>query len=218
MILQKAISLLVGYMFGLIETGYFYGKWKHVDLKSAGSGNTGTTNAVRVMGKKAGAIVFIGDFLKCLIPVLLMRLVIAPYLEGGAQDALVYAFYVGLGVVLGHNFPFYLKFQGGKGIACTACLVIVLDPLVAVFGEILFFATLYFTGYVSLASLLGVPMAFIGIILHEFWGGSDLSSCGQIELVVLSVIITALAYYKHRTNIVRLLNGTENKFRTRKQK
>ncbi len=218
MILQRALSLLVGYVFGLIETGYFYGKIKNVNLKSVGSGNTGTTNAVRVMGKKAGAVVFVGDFLKCLLPALIMRLVIAPHLAGGAEDALVYTFYVGLGVVLGHNFPFYLKFQGGKGIACTAALVIVLNPLVAILGAIVFFSTLYFTGYVSLASLLGVPISFSAILLVEFLGGSTLSGMGQVELVILSVIIVALAYYKHWANILRLRQGTENKFHTRKEK
>lgn len=215
---QKLLVILVGYLFGLIQTGYFYAKIMHVDLRSKGSGNTGTTNTLRVMGKKAGAIVFLGDFLKAFVPCMLMRFVFAKHLPDGDTDAMIYTFYIGLGVVLGHNFPFFLKFKGGKGIACTSAVAIALDGWIALLGFMAFALLVFLTGYVSFSSLYSVTQTFLLIIIHRFVWGYGLTKHGNIELVVLCVIITLLAFYQHRTNIVRLLNGTENKFNTKKHK
>lgn len=215
---QKILILLVGYLFGLIQTGYFYAKIMHVDLRSKGSGNTGTTNTLRVMGKKAGAIVFLGDFLKAFIPCMVMKFLIAKHLPDGDTDAMIYTFYIGLGVILGHNFPFFLKFKGGKGIACTGAVAIALDGWVALFGFSAFALLVFLTGYVSLSSLYSVTQTFVWIIIKQILGTYGLTKHGGIELIVLSVITAVLAYYQHRKNIVRLLNGTENKFNTRKHK
>ncbi|MBO7515996.1 MAG: glycerol-3-phosphate 1-O-acyltransferase PlsY [Lachnospiraceae bacterium] len=215
---QKILILLVGYLFGLIQTGYFYAKIMHVDLRSKGSGNTGTTNTLRVMGKKAGAIVFLGDFLKAFSPCMVMKFLIAKHLPDGDTDAMIYTFYIGLGVILGHNFPFFLKFKGGKGIACTGAVAIALDGWVALFGFTAFALLVFLTGYVSLSSLYSVTQTFVWIIIKQILGSYGLTKHGGIELIVLSVITALLAYYQHRKNIVRLLNGTENKFNTRKHK
>jgi len=215
---QKILVLLVGYLFGLVQTGYLYAKIMHVDLRSKGSGNTGTTNALRVLGKKAGAIVFLGDFLKAFIPCMLMRFLIAKHLPDGNADAMIYTFYIGLGVILGHNFPFFLKFKGGKGIACTGAVAIALDGWIALLGFSAFALLVFLTGYVSFSSLYSVLQTFVLILLHQFMHGYGLTSHGKIELVVLSVLTVMLAFYQHRANIVRLLNGTENKFNTKKHK
>lgn len=215
---QKIVILLVGYMFGLIQTGYFYAKIMHVDLRSKGSGNTGTTNTLRVMGKKAGAIVFLGDFLKAFIPCMVMKYVIAKHLPDGEFDAMIYTFYIGLGVILGHNFPFFLKFKGGKGIACTGAVAIALDGWLSLFGYGAFALLVFLTGYVSFASLYSVSQTFILIIIHNYVWSYGLTSHGKVELVVLCVITMMLAFYQHRKNIARLMNGTENKFNTRKHK
>ena len=215
---QKILVILVGYLFGLIQTGYFYAKIMHVDLRSKGSGNTGTTNTLRVMGKKAGAIVFLGDFLKALIPCLLMRFVFAKHLPEGDTDAMIYTFYIGLGVILGHNFPFFLKFKGGKGIACTGAVAIALDGWIALLGFMAFALLVFLTGFVSFSSLYSVSQTFILMIIHNYCWSYGLTSHGKIELVVLCVITTILAFYQHRKNIARLMNGTENKFNTRKHK
>ena len=106
----RVICLVMGYVFGLFQTGYLYGKMNHIDIRNYGSGNSGTTNALRVMGKKAGLIVFAGDFLKTVFACLAARIIFK-----GSPDTDLYVLYAGLGVVLGHNFPCYLNFKGGKG-------------------------------------------------------------------------------------------------------
>ena len=106
----RVICLVMGYVFGLFQTGYLYGKMNHIDIRNYGSGNSGTTNALRVMGKKAGLIVFAGDFLKTVFACLAARIIFK-----GSPDTDLYVLYAGLGVVLGHNFPVLLKLQGRKG-------------------------------------------------------------------------------------------------------
>ena len=120
--MERILCLLTGYVFGLFQTGYLYGKMHHIDIRQYGSGNSGTTNALRVMGKKAGLLVFMGDFLKTVFACLLVRLVMK-----GDPSVDLYVLYAGLGVVLGHNFPFYLHFKGGKGIASMAGILVSLS-------------------------------------------------------------------------------------------
>ena len=117
--MERGICLILGYVCGLLQTGYIYGKIHGIDIRQYGSGNSGTTNALRVLGKKAGLIVFIGDAFKALIPCLLVRAFCLgrPELTG---EAYLLVLYLGFGVILGHNFPFYMNFKGGKGIAATA--------------------------------------------------------------------------------------------------
>ena len=114
MIIARIISLLIGYIFGLFQTGYIYGKSKGIDIRTEGSGNAGTTNSLRVLGWKAGAITFAGDLLKAIFAVLLIKLIF-----GGiyGADTKVLELYAGFGTVFGLNFPCYLLFKGGEGIA-----------------------------------------------------------------------------------------------------
>ena len=108
-ILLTAICAVVSFFIGAIPFGLILGRvFNHTDIRKAGSGNIGTTNALRVMGKKAGALVFLGDFFKAIIAVELMEI-----LFSGNQSPALLGLYAGFGVVLGHNFPFYLKFKGG---------------------------------------------------------------------------------------------------------
>ncbi len=102
--LERVLCLAVGYVFGLFQTGYIYGRLNHIDLRNYGSGNSGTTNALRVLGKKAGLIVFLGDFFKTVIPCVILRLIVGP------DDPRLYLLilYTAFGVILGHNFPFYM--------------------------------------------------------------------------------------------------------------
>ena len=105
--------MLIGFIFGLFQTGYFYGKTQGVDIRKMGSGNAGSTNALRTMGIKAGMITLLGDCFKCVIAVLVVRGI---YGQSHADILPLLSLYTGFGAVLGHNFPFYLKFKGGKGI------------------------------------------------------------------------------------------------------
>ena len=116
--MERLVCLAVGYVCGLLQTGYIVGKMNHIDIRKQGSGNAGTTNALRVIGWKAGILTFFGDVLKCVAAV-----VITCLLFRGSDCLPLLAMYAGAGVTLGHNFPFYMNFKGGKGIAVMAGLV-----------------------------------------------------------------------------------------------
>ena len=143
--MERVICLLIGYVFGLFQTGYIVGKIKHIDIRKQGSGNAGSTNAVRVMGWKAGAMTFAGDVLKCVLAVLLVR-----YLYRDTDMTLLLGMYAGFGATLGHNFPFYLKFKGGKGIAVLAGLVVSTGFLLVPVPLAAFLIAVIFTRYFSL--------------------------------------------------------------------
>ena len=113
--MERIICLVIGYACGLLQSGYLVGKMHHIDIRKAGSGNSGSTNALRVMGLKAGLMTFAGDVLKCFAAVLIVRAI-----YHGSNILPLLMMYAGAGVTLGHNFPFYMNFKGGKGIAVMA--------------------------------------------------------------------------------------------------
>lgn len=212
--MERIICLLIGYVCGLVQTGYFYGKLHGTDLRKHGSGNSGATNTLRVMGKKAGATVLAGDLLKCVVACVFVRLIWgakAPEME------LLYVLYAGLGVVLGHDYPFYLKFKGGKGIASTGGLVIALfDWRIFLVCLLVFLAIIFVTRYVSLGSMLGSVTFFLmwtGITLS---GSNYLADAVRFESCAVVLVIALLAIIRHRSNIKRLLSGTENKLGAKK--
>lgn len=208
----RVSCLLIGYAFGLLQTAYIYGKAHGIDIRQYGSGNAGTTNTLRVLGTKAGLIVFAGDCLKCMAAVWLVRL-----LFGGSHRDMIYllCLYAGAGAILGHNYPFYLKFKGGKGIAATAGMVLSFHPYFIITGLILFFVPFFTTHYVSLGSLLVYAGLMIQMIVFGQSGlGSVFSGMTQgqlIEMYVLFGCLLVMAFWKHRENIKRLLHGTERK-------
>ena len=118
--MERLICLAVGYVCGLFQTGYLVGKMNHIDIRKEGSGNSGTTNALRVLGWKAGIFTFLGDVLKCVAAYFIVR-----FMYRGSDCLPLLVMYAGAGVTLGHNFPFYMNFKGGKGIAVMAGLVFI---------------------------------------------------------------------------------------------
>lgn len=212
----RGISLVIGYVFGLFQTGYIYGKLNNVDIRSMGSGNAGTTNAMRTLGVKAGLITFFGDIMKTILAILVAR-----WLFAGQYPELYRALgmYAGLGAVLGHNFPFYLKFKGGKGIAATSGLIVAFGTWeMIVLGLLVFFSIGIITRYVSLASICLMLTFFLEVVLFGQLGYyGELSTGLLMEIYVLGAIFAGLAIFRHRANIVRLLNGTENKFGIKKK-
>ena len=210
--MERVICLLNGYVFGLFQTGYIVAKIKHIDIRKQGSGNAGSTNAVRVMGWKAGAMTFAGDVLKCVLAVLLVR-----YLYRDTDMTLLLGMYAGFGATLGHNFPFYLKFKGGKGIAVLAGLVVSTGFLLVPVPLAAFLIAVIFTRYVSLGSLLAATMFFLEIVLFGVQGNLDLGAKYLPELYLLAGVIMALAWIRHRENIKRLLAGEENRFGSKKK-
>ena len=208
-------SLLIGYIIGaVIQTSYWYGKKRNMDIRRYGSGNAGTTNAMRTMGRKAGIITAVGDVAK----VFLSALISWAIFRGTGMPAMLIFLYSGLGTVLGHCFPFYMGFRGGKGVATTAGVIISLFFLpyhcwvMTLLGVLTFFGVLIVTRYASLASLCLVTEFLIEIIIWGAFGNTLLSGSTLAQGICLVIIITAVTYLKHRGNIERLLNGTERKF------
>ena len=206
--MERIICLVIGYACGLIQTGYFYTKAHHVDIRSVGSGNSGSTNVMRTMGAKAGLIVFLGDAFKTLIPCLIVRAVFQARMP---EMTNLLVLYTAFGTILGHNFPFYLKFKGGKGIASTAGLLAAMDWRVMLICLAAFIIIVAATRYVSLGSLVVVSLFLIGMIFFGSRGDYGLAPQLLTEFYLLSAAVTAMAFWRHRANIVRLIHGNENK-------
>jgi acyl phosphate:glycerol-3-phosphate acyltransferase len=190
-----AIALL-GYLLGSFPTGYLAGRLRGVDIRTVGSGNIGATNAFRILGKPAGTIVLAIDALKGLGA---CRAVPLLFSSAPSENMRIIG---GLAAILGHNYTCWLRFKGGKGIATSAgvllgwlpaCLAIILGVWLLVFAV---------SRYVSLASI-----AAAGALPLAAW----LTSASQ-RMVLIAGLVGALAIYKHRSNIRRLLNGTEHRF------
>lgn len=214
MIVTRIIALVIGYGFGLFQTGYIYGKKHGVDIRTQGSGNAGTTNTLRVLGWKAGLVTFLGDLFKAIFAVLLVKFL---FHNQYPQSVKILELYAGFGAVLGHNFPFYLKFKGGKGIACTSGMILAVCPIAAPICLVLFLAAVGITRYVSLGSILVVTSYLIQVIVFGQLGYLHLEGADLMEFYVVSACFTAMALWRHRANIKRLLSGTENKFGTKKE-
>ena len=211
----RLICLVIGYVCGLFQTAYIYGKSKGIDIREKGSGNAGTTNTLRVFGAKAGLIVLLGDVLKCAVACLIARYFIVPMFPDEKYLLILYA---AAGAILGHDFPFYMNFKGGKGIAATAGLICCLHWHFFVVGVIVFFTTFFVTHYVSLGSLL-VYAAFMAQIIIE--GQRGLFGATQVqhnEMYVIAFVLAVIAYGKHWENIKRLLKGEERKTYLSKKK
>ncbi|HIX15067.1 MAG TPA: glycerol-3-phosphate 1-O-acyltransferase PlsY [Candidatus Hungatella pullicola] len=212
--MERVICLVIGYLCGLFQTGYLYGKAHNIDIRNYGSGNSGTTNALRVLGWKAGVIVFLGDFLKTLLPCLAVKLIFA----GRPDMQYLLMLYTGLGVVLGHNYPVYLKFRGGKGIAATAGLLTAMDIRMALICLLVFAILVGITRYVSLGSLVVVTIFFAWLVIFGAMGQYGVGRTYLPEFYIVAAVITFQAFWRHRANIVRLSQGTENKIGSGKKK
>lgn len=208
MIMERLICLAIGYLFGLFQTSYIYGRMHGIDIRNYGSGNAGTTNMLRTLGTGAGAVTFLGDAFKCVFAVLAVRLIF----RGTHADILpLLSLYAAAGVILGHNFPFYLKFRGGKGIAATAGLILSLDPVMTLLALIVFTVTLLATHYVSLGSLLIYVGFFAELVIFGQCGVFDMTQRYLNEMYVIGLLLTLLAFWMHRENIRRLMRGEERK-------
>lgn len=204
-----AAALVAGYIIGSVPFGYIIGKIHHIDIRTAGSGNIGATNVTRVIGPVAGKICFALDFCKGLLPVLALKLliakgVIAEPLFGLGATLMIFA------VVLGHMFTCFLNFKGGKGIATAVGGVAAIAHLPAAAAFIVWLAVFKISGYVSLGSIVAavaLPVLAWGL------GFFKVTSPLPWTVIAFFAILAAVAVWTHRSNIVRLINGTENSFR-----
>jgi len=204
--------LVIGYGFGLLQVAHIYSKAKNINIREKGSGNAGTTNMFRVMGIKAGIITLIGDCAKLVVAVILTKLI---FLSGlGFQiDPTALALYTGFGCVLGHDFPFYFHFKGGKGMASTAALVCCLGNWqMILIGVAVFFGIVIATKYVSLGSMITVCTEFVLFILFTQIGWFPLQNAWMPDCYILFFLLAALLVFQHRKNINRLMNHKETRF------
>lgn len=195
----RIFSLLIGYVIGCISMGFIVGKITKTDLRKKGSGNLGTTNALRVLGFRAGAATFIGDILKSVIAFFICRWLFP-------DNSLLAGIYGGAGAVLGHDFPFYLQFKGGKGIAATIGIVLsltfVFSPILGLITFAVGILAVVFSHYISLGSILfSVSIPFTALLLRM-----------PAEGIMLFTVLAILALWRHKENMKRLKSGTENKF------
>ncbi|MDK2810238.1 MAG: acyl phosphate:glycerol-3-phosphate acyltransferase [Petroclostridium sp.] len=187
------LAVLISYLLGSINSSILVGRlWANIDIRKYGSGNAGATNTLRTLGKSAAAVVLIGDVLKGIIGVIIGR-----YLAGemGALTA-------GIACVLGHNFPIYFGFKGGKGILTSAGVIFMINWKIGLVLAVLVLLIIAITRYVSLGSIIGASLYPVVVLLFDRRG---------IEHIIFAVWIAVLAVYRHKTNIKRLLDGTESK-------
>lgn len=216
-LLFKILFLIIAYLIGSIPTGYLIGKSKGIDIRKHGSNNIGATNTARVLGKKYFVLVTFLDGLKGFILVFLFRFNILPY-EWCLLSPILY----GIAAVLGHVFPIFLHFKGGKAVATGAGVVLGYSPLICLTGLIAFIIVHLLTKYVSLGSIIGASTIFIASLLASIFTDQLFSSLNSIPTtqtwpinlwyVIGILIIVVIIIIKHKTNINRLVNNVENKF------
>jgi glycerol-3-phosphate acyltransferase PlsY len=199
--MEYALTFLLGFLLGSIPSGYLVGRAKGIDIRQHGSGNIGSTNVLRTLGKGPGYFVFTCDALKGIASVLLAYRIFPSLGDLGAVAAAV-------GCVLGHNFTPWLAFKGGKGIATSLGVLVAMLPLASAIVLAFWIVVFLATRYVSLASILAAA-ALPGVVWY-------LSGVGT--LFWFSFLIGFLAIARHRQNIGRLLNGTEGRFIREKEK
>ncbi|MCL2234873.1 MAG: glycerol-3-phosphate 1-O-acyltransferase PlsY [Defluviitaleaceae bacterium] len=199
------LFLVVGYPFGMLQSAYFVGKiFGKIDIREHGSGNAGTTNVYRVMGFKAGIVVLVFDIVKVIIPVIILNAILFDGDIWSISDMQYFpGLLLGFGVVLGHNFPFYLKFKGGKGVASAIGLLIMFDPIVLAIILGMALVIVILTRLISLASITGF-IAFGAVNSFFYWD--------YLPIVIFAWTFAALGLFQHRKNVKWLLNGEEKRF------
>ncbi|MCX5811929.1 MAG: glycerol-3-phosphate 1-O-acyltransferase PlsY [Proteobacteria bacterium] len=187
------LYIVLAYLIGAIPVGVILSKIKGIDPRKTGSGNIGATNVMRAAGKAFGLLTLIGDALKGLIPTLIA-------INSGLPSPVIAA--IGLATFLGHLFPVYLKFKGGKGVATALGVYIAISPYAILISFIIFILTFLKWRFVSLGSLIGTAvMPFALLILKA-----------PMEYTYLSLVVGILIFIKHKDNIKRLIAGKENRF------
>ena len=190
--------VVVGYLIGSIPFGLVLGKCLGIDVRAAGSGNIGATNVNRLLGKKMGAITLLADAGKAVLPMLA-----AAKLLGGHPNAQFWVAATGGAAFLGHLYPLYLKFKGGKGVATALGIFFYVQPLALSLSIVVFVAVVRIWGYVSLGSLVAAALMPVLVFFLE----------GPGQKVYLAMLIAALIWLKHAENIKRLINHQENRIK-----
>jgi len=196
------LMLILSYLIGAIPNGYVIGKvFFKKDIREFGSGNTGATNSFRVLGKPAGFIVTFLDIFKGFITVF-FPLWFSVHAQGPISTFFTHGLIVGIFAIIGHVYPIYLKFKGGKAVATSAGVVLGVNPILLLILAVIFFGILYLTKYVSLSSIIAAISCVIGsLIIHDY------------ILFGMSAFVSIILIFRHRSNIVRIFKGEEPKIK-----
>ncbi|OEF99414.1 acyl-phosphate glycerol 3-phosphate acyltransferase [Vulcanibacillus modesticaldus] len=189
--MEYIIVVLIGYLIGSIPTALIVSKRKNIDITKHGSGNIGATNSFRVLGKKSGILVTIIDILKGVIPTLFVL-----FWQGELMAVIV-----GIAAIIGHSFSMYVKFKGGKSVATSAGVMLVLSPQSIFVGVVVFAIVLFVTKYVSLSSMMAAISVAVSVWYIEH----------LLAIKIAVAFISAFIIARHHSNIKRLIQGKENK-------
>ena len=195
------VVLVISYFLGSVPAGFLAGKARGIDVRTVGSGNIGATNAFRVLGKTAGTMVLLADALKGFAAAQWTPSLAVYLFPGAAPQREYLALAAGAAAILGHNFTCWLHFKGGKGIATSGGVVLAWASYACLTALALWGVVFVMTKYVSLAS---IAAALILPVAVWYWKGS-------LTMTVVMAVLSALAIYKHKANIQRLLQGTESR-------
>ncbi|RJX28112.1 MAG: glycerol-3-phosphate 1-O-acyltransferase [Desulfurivibrio sp.] len=191
------LIIIISYLVGSIPFGLLLGKLAGIDVRQDGSGNIGATNVSRLLGKKVGAVTLLLDAGKGLLPM------VAADMLGFAQHIVMLC---GAAAFIGHLFPLYLRFRGGKGVATALGIFLFLSPVALLICAAAFFAAVYLSGFVSLGSLLAAGLMPVVVFFQQ----------GSGACFYLAVFVGLLIWIKHRSNIIRLLRGEEKSWKKKK--
>lgn len=196
------VMLLLSYLIGAFPSGFVIGKlFFKKDIRQFGSGNTGATNSFRVLGRPAGFLVTFLDIFKGFITVF-FPLWLPVHADGPISTFFINGLIVGLFAILGHVYPVYLKFQGGKAVATSAGVVLGVNPILLLILAIIFFIVLKIFKYVSLASIVAAICCVIGSLIIQ-----------DYILLVVSFLVSIILIIRHRSNIARIFRGEEPKIK-----
>ena len=194
---------IIGYLLGSINTSIIFSKFKKTDIREHGSGNAGLTNTLRTFGKGAAVVVLLGDVLKGVIAILLARLACNIFMIDMSNEASQIA---GIAAILGHNFPIYYGFKGGKGVLTSVTVLMMIDYKLALCCLLIFIVIVAITRYVSLGSMLAAASFVVMVLVLK-----------KYDLLAFGIIVASMLIYRHRSNIKRLIQGNENKLGQKKK-
>ncbi len=200
MLVKNLIVLILAYLLGSISTSIIVSKIMiGDDIRNHGSGNAGATNTLRTVGKLGAILVILGDCLKAILAILIAKAI--------TQNANVAIYIAGIGAVLGHNFPLYFNFKGGKGIVVSTVAILFADPTIGSIVVVIAILIMAISRYVSLGSILGAVLFVLLSLIFKTQNS---------EFIAFAFILAILAIYMHKSNIKRLLSGTESKLSFKK--
>lgn len=211
------LSLLFGYLFGSISNGVLIGKlFFNIDVRTKGSHNSGGTNTGRVLGKKFGLLTIILDMIKTILPIWIVLFVLRiNYFSSLIEiDPSYYAYLAGIGACIGHTFPIFFSFKGGKAVSCLAGICLATNWIIVLLGVCVFFLILILSKYVSLSSMgAAISVAILSYIPFVTQYGMNFGLVGDIYYSLLITLVALYLVIRHHSNIKRLLNGNESKIK-----